>query len=333
MSLSFMLGCSVDKSEDEALQSANGLAVTEAAQSGGERCATMKVLTEKIKENPGLLQKIQAIEAHTQRFEQMQKTKTTNKTGNDINNTLLATGIIEIPVMVNVLYNTSQQNISNDQIASQIQVLNDDFNARNADFSNIPAEFTDEATGMNYQFRLVDVVRKYSSKTSWGTRDAMKSAKKGGIDPTDPARVLNIWVCNIGGGTLGYAQFPGGPLSTDGVVIGPEYFGNTGYVSAPYNKGRTATHEVGHWLNLRHIWGDATCGSDLVSDTPTHNTYNFGCPSYPKLNSCSATKAAEMTMNYMDYTDDACMYMFSKGQKMRTDAIFAAGGPRNSFAK
>jgi hypothetical protein len=108
--------------------------------------------------------------------------------------------------------------------------------------------------------------------------------------------------------------------------------GTTGSATAPFNKGRTATHEVGHWLNLRHIWGDATCGSDLVGDTPTHNTANYGCPSAGHLSTCSGTPV-EMTMNYMDYTDDACMYMFSIGQKSRMLAVFAAGGPRNSFAQ
>ena len=97
---------------------------------------------------------------------------------------------------------------------------------------------------------------------------------------------------------------------------------------SPYNKGRTATHEIGHWLNLRHIWGDATCGNDQVSDTPTHNGYNGGCPAYPHYSTCSGSPV-EMTMNYMDYTDDACMYMFSTGQAARMQAALA--GPRVSL--
>ncbi|MEZ5053960.1 MAG: M43 family zinc metalloprotease [Chitinophagales bacterium] len=108
--------------------------------------------------------------------------------------------------------------------------------------------------------------------------------------------------------------------------------GRVGTATAPFNKGRTATHEVGHWLNLRHIWGDATCGSDLVSDTPTHNTANYGCPAAGHKSTCSGTPV-EMWMNYMDYTDDACMYMFSNGQKSRILATFASGGPRASFAQ
>jgi hypothetical protein len=147
---------------------------------------------------------------------------------------------------------------------------------------------------------------------------------------------LNMWVVNKmtsqGQTILGYAQFPGGSAATDGVVIGYNFFGRNGVLSAPFNKGRTATHEVGHWMNLRHIWGDATCGNDFVGDTPVHNTYNFGCPAAGHKSTCSGTPV-EMTMNYMDYTDDACMYMFSNGQKTRSLAIFAAGGSRAAFAQ
>jgi len=340
-SLALMLGCSVNSPEEEfALD--GGISNSEEAQASGDRCATMKVHEEKIKENPGLLKKMQAIEEHTQRFAQGRANKTGGQTSNggdittnavnDVNTT------IEIPVVVNVIYSNSQQNISEDQIRSQIEVLNRDFQARNTDYSLVPTAFSGVKANMNYKFTLKNIVRKQSSKSSWGTRDAMKSSKKGGIDPTAPAETLNIWVCNIGGGILGYAQFPGGSASTDGVVIGPQYFGNkafmsnsnSAYLAAPYDKGRTATHEVGHWMNLRHIWGDASCGSDLVNDTPTHNTANYGCPAANHKSTCAGTPI-EMTMNYMDYTDDACMYMFSAGQKTRARAIFASNGPRAGF--
>jgi hypothetical protein len=134
------------------------------------------------------------------------------------------------------------------------------------------------------------------------------------------------------GDILGYAQFPGGNAATDGVVIAHNFFGRVGKVSAPYHLGRTATHEVGHWMNLRHIWGDATCGNDFVGDTPLHNTANYGCPAAGHKSTCTGTPV-EMTMNYMDYTDDACMYMFSEGQKSRMLSIFTAGGSRASFAE
>jgi hypothetical protein len=160
----------------------------------------------------------------------------------------------------------------------------------------------------------------------------MKKTKRGGLDPTSPTTKLNIWVCTIGGGILGYAQFPGGSSATDGVVVDSRYFGTTGTATAPFHKGRTATHEVGHWMNLRHIWGDTTCGTDYVNDTPTHNTANYGIPSFPHYSTCSGNPI-EMTMNYMDYTDDAGMYMFSNDQKSRMLAVFSVGGPRNSFAQ
>ena len=188
------------------------------------------------------------------------------------------------------------------------------------------------AGNTNIQFVLDTVIRKSTTKTSWTTNDAMKKSSQGGINPTSPTLKLNLWVCNLSGGILGYAQFPGGSSTTDGVVIDDNAFGSTGTVAAPYNKGRTATHEVGHWLNLRHIWGDATCGSDLVDDTPLHNTANYGCPASGHRSTCTGTPV-EMTMNYMDYTDDACMYMFSAGQKARMQATFATGGGRTSFAQ
>jgi len=116
--------------------------------------------------------------------------------------------------------------------------------------------------------------------------------------------------------------------STDGVVL--LYSSLPDGAAAPYNEGRTATHEVGHYLNLRHIWGDGRCRQDdFVADTPSSDGANYGCPSYPTVN----CKSTDMTMNYMDYTDDACMYMFSEGQKSRMRAIFASGGIRESLAQ
>jgi len=140
-------------------------------------------------------------------------------------------------------------------------------------------------------------------------------------------------VCDISGGTLGYAQFPGGSASTDGVVCDYQYFGTNGTATAPFNKGRTATHEVGHWLNLRHIWGDdgtGCTGSDQVTDTPNAAGPNYGCPAFPTV-TCSNGPNGDMFMNYMDYTDDACMFMFSSGQVSRMQALFATGGARASL--
>lgn len=282
-------------------------------------CASQEVLERQLQEDPELASRIIQIE---------------NFTENAMINNRLVNGKIEIPVVVNVLYRTAADNISLTQIQSQIDVLNKDFNGQNSDFNQVPTLFVGVKATVGISFVLDQVIRKSTTKTSWGTRDAIKKLKQGGLNPTSPTTKLNLWVGTIGGGILGYAQFPGGSSITDGVVIDPLYVGVTSNstVSYPYNLGRTATHEVGHWLNLRHIWGDANCGSDLVSDTPSHNSANFGVPAYPHYSTCSGTPV-EMTMNYMDYTDDRGMYMFSNGQKSRINAVFVSGGPRYSFAQ
>ena len=311
VSLLLLVSCSNDESS-----SSTNVATT----SGHEHhrgCASHEVLEQQLRENPELATKMQEIENFTQ---------------NAITNGRLVNGKIEIPVVVNVLYRTAAENISLTQIQSQIDVLNKDFNALNSDFNQVPTVFSGVKANVGITFVLDAVYRKSTKKTSWGTRDAMKKTSQGGINPTSPTTKLNLWVCTIGGGILGYAQFPGGSSATDGVVIDSRYFGTTGTATAPFNKGRTGTHEVGHWMNLRHIWGDATCGSDLVNDTPTHNTANYGLPVFPHYSTCTGTPI-EMTMNYMDYTDDAGMYMFSEGQKSRMLAIFASGGSRFSFAQ
>lgn len=281
-------------------------------------CATQEVLEAQLKADPTLAIRMNEIEAFTA---QHSDGKFTGR---------LVNGKIEIPVVVNVLYRTTAENISNAQIQTQIDVLNKDFNALNSDYNSVPALFAGVKANVGITFVLDQVIRKSTTKTSWGTNDAMKKVAQGGLAPTSPTTKLNLWACTIGGGILGYAQFPGGASATDGVVIDSKYFGLSGSSAAPYNLGRTGTHEVGHWMNLRHIWGDATCGSDLVSDTPTHNTANYGVPAYPHYSTCSGTPV-EMTMNYMDYTDDAGMYMFSNGQKSRIAAIFVSGGPRAAF--
>lgn len=312
VSLLLLISCSNDETS-----SSTNLSTTTSGHEHHRGCASHEVLEQQLRENPELAAKMQEIERFTQ---------------NAITNGRLVNGKIEIPVVVNVLYKTTAENISLTQIQSQIDVLNKDFNALNSDFNQVPTTFSGVKANVGISFVLDAVYRKSTTKTSWGTRDAMKKTNQGGIAPTSPTTKLNLWVCTIGGGILGYAQFPGGSSATDGVVIDSKYFGTTGTATAPFNKGRTATHEVGHWMNLRHIWGDATCGSDLVSDTPTHNTANYGMPVFPHYSTCTGTPI-EMTMNYMDYTDDAGMYMFSNGQKSRMLAIFASGGSRFSFAQ
>jgi Pregnancy-associated plasma protein-A len=309
--LFFMFSCQKDEIITEDVQPA---AVVDLSTSRG--CASHEVLERQLKENPALATKMAEIEKFTQNA---------LATGRIVN------GKIQIPVVFNVLYRTTAENISLAQLQSQIDVLNKDFNALNSDFGT-SNPFNAVKANVGISFVLDQVIRKATTKTSWGTNDAMKKTASGGLAPTSPTTKLNYWVCTIGGGILGYAQFPGGSSSTDGVAIDSKYTGVTSSSSTayPYNLGRTATHEVGHWMNLRHIWGDATCGSDLVSDTPVHDSANFGVPAAGHRSTCSGTPL-EMYMNYMDYTDDRGMYMFSLGQKSRMDAIFLVGGSRASF--
>ncbi len=226
-----------------------------------------------------------------------------------------------IPVYVHVLYKTVDENISDDQIESQISVLNEDFGGTNSDISNVPSEFTSvTADDMQVQFELISIDRKYVNKTEWGTSNDMKYSSQGGIDAVTPDTHMNMWICNIGGGIMGYAQFPGGQLVTDGVVFSPQYCGSSDYGANFYldpnnDKGRTATHEVGHYLNLYHIWGDGDCSaSDEVNDTPSAEAPNYSCPTHPS-SSCGSN---DMFMNYMDYVVDECMFMFTEGQKTRS---------------
>lgn len=332
----FVFGCQ-EETENADILPSDELSVAGGNGNGNayglkRNCSSMMVLEEQMKNNPGRALGLEKIEAHTKAYVNGKKPSGVgggNGGGGGGGETPTPfDGAVSIPVYVHVIYNNSNQNISDAQINSQIAILNDDFNAQNSDTNLVPAEFAGLIANSEISFSLAGVTRKSSTRTSWGTNDAMKSASNGGVDVVDPAGTLNIWVCNIGGGILGYAQFPGGPSSTDGVVISPQYFGSTGFVSAPFNKGRTATHEVGHWLNLRHIWGDGRCRQDdFVADTPSSDRPNYGCPSYPTVH-CQGT---DMTMNYMDYVDDACMQMFSEGQKDRMRALFATGGAREAL--
>lgn len=288
-------------------------------------CASEKIRQEALKNSAELRQKFATLETNTEKFV------------NDLKlGKVLADGTVEIPVVVNVLYRTAAENVSDARIAEQIAVLNADYSGTNTDVTKIPTEFQAVKAGdTKVKFRLVNTVRKSTTKTSWSANDAMKKVSTGGIDATNPTNYLNIWVVSkmpsSQGEILGYATFPeSSGLWNDGVVIAAPYFGKTG-ASAPFNLGRTATHEVGHYLNLRHIWGDANCGNDQVADTPTQTTANVGKPSYPLYNTCSGVQRSIMFMNYMDYVDDAAMFMFSSGQKTRMQSVVAAAGARSGL--
>jgi hypothetical protein len=226
--------------------------------------------------------------------------------------------LVTIRTVVHVVYNTDEQNVSMAQIRSQIATLNKDFRATNPDKAQTPAPWRGLVTDARMQFKLVKVTRTKTSQSGFTVDDGVKKPETGGVAPVDPETHLNLWVTPLSGGLLGYAQFPGGPVATDGVVINYKAFGTTGTAEAPFNKGRTATHEVGHYLNLRHIWGDTPdcSGSDMVADTPNAAGPNFGAPAWPKV-SCNNGPNGDMFVNYMDYTDDAAMFMFTAQQVLR----------------
>ncbi|GAA4357482.1 hypothetical protein GCM10023185_22240 [Hymenobacter saemangeumensis] len=263
-----------------------------------------------------------------------------------------------IPIVFHVVHNGEAvgtgSNISDTRILEQLTRLNEDFAKLNADRTSVPAAFQPVHADMQIQFALAQrdpngncfngINRINRSSKGWTAPPYTQTYCNSTIKPGsfwDPSKYMNFWVVDLGGGLLGFAQFPdntaglgglntsGGSASTDGVVCLYSSVGNGGLAAAPYNLGRTATHEIGHWLGLRHIWGDASCGTDYVTDTPTQSTSNYGCPSFPKV-TCSNGPNGDQFMNYMDYTDDACMFMFSAGQKARMQAVMAAGTPRRT---
>jgi len=242
-----------------------------------------------------------------------------------------------IPVVIHVLYNNSKENISDAQIHSQIDALNRDYRKQNPDTANIPSYYSSFAADCGFQFVLAGldtngkpttgIVRKHTNITSFSLEDAMKYSTSGGDDAWDRDRYLNIWVCDLQGSTIGYSSLVGGPKETDGIVVDYTAFGTTGTATAPYNLGRTATHEAGHWLNMIHVWGDADCGDDQVADTPPQSAATYGDPSGVVI-SCGNTPYGNMYMNYMDFTDDLGMHMFTYGQRDRMRTVFAPGGFR-----
>ncbi|MEO8151401.1 MAG: T9SS type A sorting domain-containing protein [Bacteroidia bacterium] len=298
------------------------------ANGQGRSCATMDYLTWQKSLDPTIEARMIADEAQLQQL----------IANPDL---LKTTTIVTIPVVVHVVYNSAVQNISDVLIQSQIDILNEDYNAMNSDVAKVPPYFKSRIGNSEVKFCLASrdpsgnptngIVRVSTSTTSFSTNNNVKHTNLGGHDAWPMASYLNIWVCNLGGSLLGYAQFPnGGSAANDGVVILYDAFGRLS-AGAPFNYGRSATHEVGHWLNLFHIWGDdgGTCtGSDQVSDTPNQGSENYGCPCQKV--SCSNNPHGEMYQNYMDYSDDACMYMFSAGQTARITATLA--GARASLA-
>lgn len=242
-----------------------------------------------------------------------------------------STALITIPVVVHVVFSSGhpRQNISNEQIYSQIEALNRDFRRWNPDTLHTPEIFRSLAADTQIEFKLArrtpegfpsnGITRTMSQHQDFTLEtDKVKHTNLGGKSIWNRDEYLNIWVCNLQEGLLGYAQYPGGRSDTDGIVISYRAFGTEGTATPPNHMGRTLAHEVGHWLNLMHTWGDEdTCdATDYVDDTPWQKTAYFHCPEFPQI-SCGSK---DMFMNYMDYTNDACMNLFTIGQKQRMHA-------------
>lgn len=288
---------------------------TEAAMEPGRQCAAHEILEQQLAADPQRRYNLEELDRFTELYKKGQA------------GPMRVQGTLYIPVVVNIVLPNPTQ-VTDAQILSQISVLNKDFTRTNSELlnSNVYLAGYDYNSVANCQLEYVvtKVVRTVASGT-FGTNDNVKRTRSGGQDPTTPTTHLNIWVCDLSSGLLGYAQFPGGSSATDGVVIDYQAFGTSASypMYTAFNKGRTATHEIGHWLNLRHIWGDTRCGNDGVTDTPPHDASNNGCPNTSHRSKCSG-RPFEQWMNYMDYTNDACMYMFSGGQKSRMDAAIDA---------
>lgn len=242
--------------------------------------------------------------------------------------------IVTIPVVFHIIHNGEPVgtglNISDAQILSQIDVLNEDFRRLNLDINSTPSAFKGASDDALIEFCLAQqdefgfpttgIERIQGSQLNYTSSSFDALEKPSSIWDRD--KYLNFWTCGIN--LSGYAQFPGGADSTDGVVIAYDQVGNIGNVNPPFDLGRTATHEIGHWLNLRHIWGDASgCGTDdFVSDTPIQDieTPIGTCPTFPTTDACSVNYPGIMFYNQMDYSGDVCLTMFTIGQTSRMDA-------------
>lgn len=291
-----------------------------------QRCGTTALHKFHAENDPGYAQRRAEIESFTQEWIENSPNRKT-------------AAVVTIPIVVHVVYANATQNISDAQILSQIDVLNQDFRRLNADTANTPMDFDSIAGDVEIEFCLATVdpmgnattgITRTSTTTSEIGNGGVHYTAQGGKDGWDPTQYMNFWICEItnGGFILGYATPPGtAAAAEDGCVMDYRFFGTMGTVQAPFNLGRTTTHEVGHYFNLEHIWGlNGGCSDDdLVADTPDQSQENYGCPSHPSM-SCSS---ADMFMNFMDYVDDNCMNSFTNGQGARMAA--AINGPRASL--
>lgn len=234
-----------------------------------------------------------------------------------------------IPTVVHIIHNNGDERISEAQVKSQLKVLNEDYRRLNSDTLQTPNIFKSVAVDTKIEFFLAQkdeygnctngIVYYQSPNTNHQSHNTYDITK---LSRWDVEKYLNIWVVkDIDGGdnVLAYAQVPGLSAVTDGFVIDNNFFGTEGeHIISPYSGGRTATHELGHWLGLAHTWGEGNyegynCDEDDgIDDTPNQEAANFGCPNHP---SSSCDNEGDMFMNYLDYANDACMNLFTAGQR------------------
>ena len=302
--------------------------------------ATQKVHQRLLKENPNL----------SREFLKMERRVSKNNT---IENHLNAA---PIPLFFHVIYREEEQRISYEQIISQIQVLNEDFAfSLQPDVVDIqsPYDYRNDGETKQYQINLSKDLRplldikfclagdksinqqgiNYIPTTvkEWDIDDAIKDTQKGGANAVHPNKYINVWIGRLGNNISGYAQMPGGPTQTDGIVIDYRFFGRIGTAKEPFDLGKTGTHLMGNFLGLMDLWNETNpCADDYVTDTPIHNAPNSACPQYMHISTCP-NEEIEMVMNNMDNTFDICMRMFTVGQMKRIYKMLAPGGPRHSI--
>lgn len=302
-------------------------------------CITDEIFEQQIKNNPEYKLNHDNLEKETEAYI---KQHLQNKTA--------AGPPLILPIVFHVIHTGGGGNISDAQIIDQVNILNKEFIRMQADTINTPAAFLPLVGKLNVEFRLptIDpsgnctngINRIYSNLAQcsyyWDDVKALS------YWPNN--KYINIWLIEtmhypgnpscVGGG---YSSFPGGPNNLDGIVMRSDLIGSIGTASTTSWgnwEGRYLIHELGHWFNLIHIWGNMTCGTDLVSDTPPAVTSNSGCPLFPRNpnNSCGANSNGEMFTDYMDYSSGYCLNMFSAGQALRMDAcINSATSGRNNL--
>lgn len=238
-------------------------------------------------------------------------------------------GKITIPVVVHIVTQGFARGITDEQVHSQIAALNRDYNLENDDINIVHSDFQNRIANVGFRFCLATldpegnpttgITRRNTSANNIATPNNswLYQTEEGGQTAWDTERYLNIWVTQITVGIAGFATNPGQKApEEDGVVINPRFFGMCGLATPPFHLGRTGIHEVGHYFNLKHPWNDGCAGTDFVADMPQQLNPYRDCPTGENV-SCGNRS---ITANYMNYTDDACQAMFTKGQAMRMQA-------------